>query len=648
MAETKKRINPEGIVQSDIQVQLAEAIVKEAYLDLATYADKLDKGTVSAKSRAIKNIADKYNLQLEAWANITIPSLYYEGMTNAVNASIKAGQVYEFNQSFVSLHQEALEALISQSYTYTSKISQGIQDTGTRALTFAEQEKIKAEIGKGLVTGADQNAIAKGVASVLKQSQATAVVSVSGRKQGIDTYASTVARSILTDAQWQGTSNTIIEEGYDLVQVSDHFGECALCVLPDTKIKTKDLFSTTAIEYTGDMITIRTAGGNELTGTPDHTVLTDKGWLPLKALSKGDNVISDNGIGNWLSSISPNEINMESRIDKIGQSIRPFNFASPARRELDSNITYRKINIINADLFLLRKVDVGSSKALRKVFFVKAMRLFSLFFGKSNCKFSFKSLFRAFPFLMGWFYHSIFFFLCGVFPSFLHSVTPNFVKNFWIHSIKPSLDSMVPRSGLNSIIAKIVRYTSAGNAEEGTKLTARLAGLVKVDKITSLEVIQFSGHVYDLENKDNWYVSNNIISHNCRPYENEVLSLTGRTKGYTTLAEAKANGLQHANCRHSISPYTEGLADVSKVWDTETQSYQPKENVKSQNKTTNSPKSILRAYEQFTTKIGIKDYNIVNKAIKDKDVKTIQEVKKRTKDDRLKESLDILSDYIEK
>jgi len=361
MATNKQRIRPEGIVQSDIQVKLVEAIVKEAYLDLATYADKLDKGTLSAKSKAIRNIANKYDLQLEAWANITIPSLYYEGMTNAVNASIKGGQVYEFNQSFVSLHQEALEALISQSYTYTSKIAQGIQDTGTRALTFAEQEKIKAEIGKGLVTGADQNTIAKGVASVLKQSQATAVVSVSGRRQGIDTYASTVARSILTDAQWQGTSNTIIQEGYDLVQVSDHFGECALC----------------------------------------------------------------------------------------------------------------------------------------------------------------------------------------------------------------------------------------------------------------------------------------------RPYENEVLSLTGRTKGYTTLAEATSNGLKHPNCRHSISPFTEGLAEVSKVWDTETQSYQPKENVKSQNLTTNSPKSILRAYEQFTTKIGIKDYNLVNQAIKNKDIKTIQEVKKRTKDERLKESLDVLADYIQ-
>lgn len=190
-------------------------------------------------------------------------------------------------------------------------------------------------------------------------------------------------------------------------------------------------------------------------------------------------------------------------------------------------------------------------------------------------------------------------------------------------------------------------YTSAGNAEEGTKLTARLAGLVKVDKITSLEVIQFSGHVYDLENKDNWYVSNNIISHNCRPYENEVLSLTGRTRGYTTLAEAKANGLQHVNCRHAISPYTEGLADVSKVWDVDSQKYIEKENVKSQNLTTNSPKSILRAFDTFTTKIGIKDYNLVNQAIKDKDIKAIRDIQKKTKDKRLKESLDVLADYID-
>jgi hypothetical protein len=478
MAKIKKRISPEGIVQSDIQVQLIEAIVKNAYLDLATYADKLDSGTLASKNRAIRNIADKYNLELEAWANITIPGLYYEGMDNSVKGAIKAGQVYEFSESFVVKHQEALDALISQSYTYTNKIAQGIRDSGTRVLSYSEQEKIKVSIGKGILSGDDLDTISRGVQDVLNQATKTAVVSVSGKRNSLDSYASTLARSILTDAQWQGTSNTVIQEGYDLVQVSDHFGECSLC----------------------------------------------------------------------------------------------------------------------------------------------------------------------------------------------------------------------------------------------------------------------------------------------RPYENEVLSLTGRTKGYTTLSEAKSNGLQHSNCRHSISPFTEGLAEVSKVWDTKTQSYQPKELVNAQNivkekgikATTESVtrkaskyiskgekeaialmkkgtkpedlfeagltqgdiikanqrmtglslladydsaelnkdytlsnqiagviaetkdpkiapfkktflerfdsdlakrsmdkipvpevKNILKSYEQFTTKIGIKDYNLVNQALKDKDIKVIQEIRNRTKDEKLKESLGVLSDYIQ-
>lgn len=38
----------------------------------------------------------------------------------------------------------------------------------------------------------------------------------------------------------------------------------------------------------------------------------------------------------------------------------------------------------------------------------------------------------------------------------------------------------------------------------------------------------------------------------CIPYEGKVLSLEGRTKGYTTIAEAKANGLFHPNCIHNF------------------------------------------------------------------------------------------------
>lgn len=47
----------------------------------------------------------------------------------------------------------------------------------------------------------------------------------------------------------------------------------------------------------------------------------------------------------------------------------------------------------------------------------------------------------------------------------------------------------------------------------------------------------------------------------CIPYQGKVLSLTGRTKGYTTVKEAETNGLFHPNCIHSFA-VTEKVIDA--------------------------------------------------------------------------------------
>lgn len=45
----------------------------------------------------------------------------------------------------------------------------------------------------------------------------------------------------------------------------------------------------------------------------------------------------------------------------------------------------------------------------------------------------------------------------------------------------------------------------------------------------------------------------------CRPWEGRVLSITGSTSGYPTVSQATASGLHHANCRHSLGAYIEGV-----------------------------------------------------------------------------------------
>lgn len=41
----------------------------------------------------------------------------------------------------------------------------------------------------------------------------------------------------------------------------------------------------------------------------------------------------------------------------------------------------------------------------------------------------------------------------------------------------------------------------------------------------------------------------------CQPWQGKILSITGKTKGYPTLEEAKEAGLFHPNCRHAYGLY---------------------------------------------------------------------------------------------
>lgn len=45
----------------------------------------------------------------------------------------------------------------------------------------------------------------------------------------------------------------------------------------------------------------------------------------------------------------------------------------------------------------------------------------------------------------------------------------------------------------------------------------------------------------------------------CRPWEGRVLSISGADRRYPSVRQAVADGLLHANCRHDLRPYVEGL-----------------------------------------------------------------------------------------
>ena len=51
----------------------------------------------------------------------------------------------------------------------------------------------------------------------------------------------------------------------------------------------------------------------------------------------------------------------------------------------------------------------------------------------------------------------------------------------------------------------------------------------------------------------------------CAPWEGKVLSISGKTKGYPTFEEAKAAGLMHPNCRHTVSLYIDLDKEIAEL-----------------------------------------------------------------------------------
>ena len=83
--------------------------------------------------------------------------------------------------------------------------------------------------------------------------------------------------------------------------------------------------------------------------------------------------------------------------------------------------------------------------------------------------------------------------------------------------------------------------TYADMVAQTTAMEAELQGTVNRTLEAGMDLAKVSEHIEECDL--------------CRPWEGRILSLTGATKGYPTLAEAKQAGLFHPRCLHALTPY---------------------------------------------------------------------------------------------
>lgn len=100
------------------------------------------------------------------------------------------------------------------------------------------------------------------------------------------------------------------------------------------------------------------------------------------------------------------------------------------------------------------------------------------------------------------------------------------------HGITGFTDKLGRRWNMTAYVQMVARTTP---------MEAHLQGTCNRLLENGIDLVRVSDHVDPCEK--------------CAAWEGKVLSITGRTPGYPTIAEARAQGLFHPNCRHATSGY---------------------------------------------------------------------------------------------
>lgn len=88
------------------------------------------------------------------------------------------------------------------------------------------------------------------------------------------------------------------------------------CVPAGTRVAAEGVRSLTRRRYTGALVVLTTASGQELTITAKHPVLTDRGWIPAHLVEEGDNVVRHRA-GHGVVGRGPDEDDVPPAVEDV-------------------------------------------------------------------------------------------------------------------------------------------------------------------------------------------------------------------------------------------------------------------------------------------------------------------------------------------
>lgn len=276
------------------------------------------------------------------------------------------------------------------------------------------------------------------------------------------------------------------------------------CVTGDTLIQSPGaIVAAVQSFYNGRMIEVFTAGGQRITCTPNHSILSDSGWIEAQFLNKGQNIVVASRRERETLGVQPDDNDMPMSMEEIFNTLLKSSGVTsrhvPCAAEdfhSDGRFMNGDVHIVNVNRFLLRDSQPGLNEPLGEERFCESGLRPSLFLANGDVNLVLKGFLAA--------------------SNGGMEIGDNRLLEFGRLPVHPRVLSFRSGTHDNPIRSEFTINDLTRDPRAGGETFDRFASVVALDEITDIREVDFSGHVYDLQiEPQHWYIANDIITHNC-------------------------------------------------------------------------------------------------------------------------------------
>lgn len=202
-----------------------DKVFKSAYTSILKQVETSTTfGTANRKAvlAQIERILADMGTDVIKFIETEIPEQYRAGAIDAIKQLNKVGAEASVTTGFNVVHKQVIEALVDETGKSFAEAMNGVNRNIRQTINQAVKDQISQDIATGRIAGDTSRAIKKQVLQTFRDNGFTALVDRSGKQWDLENYTSMLIQTKTTEARNRGLVNRMVENEWDLVQVSAH------------------------------------------------------------------------------------------------------------------------------------------------------------------------------------------------------------------------------------------------------------------------------------------------------------------------------------------------------------------------------------------------------------------------------------------